>query len=83
MRKVALLALPLLLTGHPALANSSTGGAALALAALVGARSPSLTLLERQALATMLDGRLNFPWPASSSGKARSAALRMGVLQIR
>ena len=65
MRKLALLALPLLLAGHPALANSSSGSGALALAALVGARSPSLTLLERQALATMLDGRLNFPWPAN------------------
>jgi hypothetical protein len=63
MRKLALLALPVLLAGHPAFASSSSGSGALALAALVGVRSPALTLRERKALANMLDGRLAFPWP--------------------
>ena len=63
MRKAALLALPLLLAGHPALANNTSGSGALALAALVGAHSPTLTLKQKKALSNMVDGRLNFPYP--------------------
>jgi hypothetical protein len=63
MRKAALLALPLLLAGHPAFANNTSGNSALALAALVGPHSPTLTLKQKTALLLMLDGRLNFPYP--------------------
>jgi hypothetical protein len=62
MRKAALLLVPLLLAGHPAFANSA-GHAALALSALIGAHSPTLTLKQRKALSNMLDGHLNFPYP--------------------
>ena len=64
MRKAALLALPLLLAGHPAFANNTSGNSALALAALVGPHSPTLTLQQKTALLKMIDGNLNFPFPS-------------------
>jgi hypothetical protein len=65
MRKLALLVVPLLLAGQSAVAAPMTtaGNSALALAALVGAHSPTLTLQQRKALANMLDGHLGFPFP--------------------
>ena len=63
MRKAALLALPLLLAGHPAFAANTSGNGALALAALVGPHSPTLTLQQKTALLKMIDGNLNFPFP--------------------
>src|SRR5215472_7602719 len=63
MRKLTLL-VPLLLAAPPALAGSTAGNTALALAALVGERSPALEAQERDALGHMLDGNLNFAFPA-------------------
>ncbi len=65
MRKHALAVIPLLLAAPSAVAApmNTSGNAALALAALVGAQSPTQTLKERKALANMLDGRLAFPFP--------------------
>ena len=64
MRKAVLLAFPLLLAAPSAMAANTSGNAALALAALVGAQSPTLTWSRKIALAKMLDGRLNFPYPS-------------------
>ncbi|HEY1544700.1 MAG TPA: hypothetical protein VGG01_20060 [Xanthobacteraceae bacterium] len=63
MRKLALL-VPLLLAAEPALAGSTSGNSALALAALVGERSPALEAQEKEALGSMLDSNLNFAFPA-------------------
>jgi hypothetical protein len=65
MRKRALAVMSLLLVAPSAVAApvNTSGNSALALAALVGAQSPAQTLKERKALANMLDGRLNFPFP--------------------
>jgi hypothetical protein len=67
MRKHALAVIPLLLAASSAVAAPTTtsGNSALALAALVGTQSPALSLKNRKALANMLDGRLNFSYPAS------------------
>jgi hypothetical protein len=67
MRKAVLLAVPLsLFAPYAAAAPANTSGSvALALAALVGAQSPALSLKNRKALANMLDGRLAFPFPAN------------------
>jgi hypothetical protein len=54
----ALLAAPL------AHAASSGGNAGLALAARVGVHSPALSVLQKKILLRMLDGNLNFSWPA-------------------
>lgn len=68
MRKLALLVVPVLLAGPVSAASTSTstaGNSALALAALVGAQSPALNAQQKGALAHMLDGNLNFAFPAS------------------
>jgi hypothetical protein len=45
-------------------AMGASGNAALALAALVAARSPLLPACDKQALSSMLDGKLDFVFPA-------------------
>ena len=67
MRKLALLVVPLLLAGQSAGAAPATtsGGAALALAALVGAQSPALTANQKKTPANLLDGHLSFSYPPS------------------
>jgi hypothetical protein len=67
MRKHALAVIPPLLAAPCAVAApmNTSGNSALALAALVGIPSPALSLKNRKALANMLDGRLNFPYPPS------------------
>jgi hypothetical protein len=64
MNRTALFVIPLLLAAHAAHAGSTSGNSALALAALVGERSPALDAQEREALGHMLDGNLNFAFPA-------------------
>ena len=53
-------------------ADTASGYGALALAALVGAHAPGLTVLEKHALSSMLDGNLAFTVPAGQ--KIRVAA---------
>ena len=67
MRKLALFVVPLLLAGQSAVAAPATtsGGAALALAALVGAQSPALTANQKKALSNLLDGHLASSYPPS------------------
>jgi hypothetical protein len=64
MRQTPLLAVPLLLAVTPALADSG-GNSALALAALVGLQSPLVNAADKKVLAYMLDGNLNFSYPAN------------------
>jgi len=84
MRLHALLVVPLLFAAAPALAGSTSGGGALALAALVGERSPALDAPEREALGHMLDGNLNFTFPADKkiTVKADSVVCRAGNVDI-
>jgi hypothetical protein len=67
MRKHALAVVALLLAAQSAIAApmNTSGTSALALAALVGIHSPTLTFKERIVLTHMLEGRLNFPFPAN------------------
>lgn len=67
MKKLTLFVVPLLLAAQSASAApaSTAGNSALALAALVGTHSPTLSWKERKALANMLDGRLGFSFPAN------------------
>jgi hypothetical protein len=68
MRHQSLFVLPLLLLAAPpasAAPASAAGGSALALAALVGAHSPSLNAHQKQVLARMLDGNLNVAYPTT------------------
>jgi len=67
MRKLTLLAVPLLLAGQPALADSASGSGALALAALVAAQSPLVNTPKKHVMALMLDGHLNFFSPANQT----------------
>jgi hypothetical protein len=69
-RETIAAALALLLIG-PAAAVTASSSSALALAALVARQSPSLTRYEKRTMALMLDGKLNFPFPA---GKKISVA---------
>ena len=61
---------------------SSSAPGALALAALVGAHSPALGSQQKQALADMLDGSLNFPFNAPISVAADSVACRQSDVDI-
>jgi hypothetical protein len=83
MRKLTLL-VPLLLAAQPALAGSSGGNGALALAALVGERSPALEAQEKDALGYMLDSNLNFAFPADRkiAVKADDVVCRAGNVDI-
>jgi len=64
MRKAALLAIPLLLAGHSAFADSAGGNGALALAALVAENSPAVSGFNKTIMARMLNGNLAFAYPA-------------------
>ena len=72
MHRTALCVIPLLLAAHAAHAGSTSGNSALALAALVGERSPALDAQARDALAFMLDGNLNFAFPADKKIAVRA-----------
>lgn len=84
MKRTALLIVPLLLAANPAFAGSISGSSALALAALVGERSPALEAHEKDALAHMLDGNLDFAFPADKkfSVKADSVVCRASNVDI-
>jgi hypothetical protein len=64
MRRLAILALPLLIAAPPVNAASTGGNAGLALAARVGAHSPTLSAQQKAILQRMLDGNLDFHYPA-------------------
>ncbi len=63
-RHLPLLIAPLLLAGTPALADSTAGSSALALAALVAAHSPHVSVHNKIIMAKMFDGSLAFHFPA-------------------
>ncbi len=64
MRKFILLAIPFTLAAHSAVAGSASGGAGLALAALVALQSPSVGAANKAVMGKMLDGKLGFSFPA-------------------
>lgn len=86
MRKLTLLIVPLLLAGQSALAAPATtsGGPALALAALVGTQSPTLTANQKKALSNLLNGHLSFSYPPSQKidVKADKVTCRAGNVDI-
>jgi hypothetical protein len=84
MNRTALCVIPLLFAAHGAQAGSTSGNSALALAALVGERSPALDAQEREALGHMLDGNLNFAFPADKkiTLKADSVVCRASNVDI-
>ena len=66
MKKMApLVALAILLANQSAFAASTGGAGALALAALVAEHSPLLTHRDKDVMARMFDGKLNFSFPAN------------------
>ena len=84
MRSVIFFACALALSAEPAAADgpSSSGAGVLALAALVGVHSPTLASQQKQALADMLDGKLNFPSNASFAVAADSVVCRQSDVDI-
>jgi hypothetical protein len=82
--RAALFVVPLILAAHAAHAASTGGNSALALAALVGERSPALEAQEREALGYMLDGNLNVAFPADKkiTVKADSVVCRASNVDI-
>ncbi len=84
MRKAALLALPLWLAGHAALADAASGNGALALAALVAESSPAVSAFNKTVMARMLNGNLAFPYPAGHTivVKADSVVCRASNVDI-
>jgi hypothetical protein len=87
MNRTALYVIALLVAAHAAHAadaSSTSGNSALALAALVGERSPALDAQERDALGHMLDGNLNFAFPADKkiTVKADSVVCRASNVDI-
>jgi hypothetical protein len=87
MRQLTLLVSTLLvsqLAVQSALAGSASGNSALALAALVADRSPELEAQQRDALGFMLDGKLNFAFPADKkiTVKADSVVCRASNVDI-
>jgi hypothetical protein len=84
MRKSALLALPLLLAVTPVFAESAGGNAGLALAALVSFESPLVSAHDKQVMSYMLNGNLNFSYPAGKKivVKADSVVCRASNVDI-
>ncbi len=83
-RETVGLAIALLLGGRPAWAGNASGGAALALAALVGEASPVTTTADKRVLIAMLDGK---PGPAGVGNtkilvRAAAVACRAGNVDI-
>lgn len=75
MRGLLVLALPLLLAAPTAHAASTGGNAGLALAARVGAHSPTLSSQQKALLRRMLDGDLNFHYPANQKIVVKATAV--------
>lgn len=84
MRSAPILACALAFCAEPAAADGlgSSGAGALALAALVGEQSPALDPQQKQALADMLDGKLNFTVSAPIAVAAASVACRQSDVDI-
>jgi len=86
LRKLALLlaALPLAASlAHAAsTSNTASGSGALALAALVGAQSPTLSAPHKTALADMLNGNLGFPGKEKITVKADKVTCRASNVDI-
>lgn len=84
MKKIALVLAPLLLANHAAFAASAAGNSALALAALVAEHSPLLSHQEKTIMARMLNGDLNFSYPAhhTISVKADAVVCRASNVDI-
>lgn len=72
MKRLLLVIGPLLLAAQGALAATSSGSGALALAALVGAHSPMLPRHEKTVLADLLNGSVAFSFPASKKIEVRA-----------
>ena len=64
---MAALLLGLLFVSNPALAGTASGSSALALAALIGNISPSLSAVEKSGLIKLLDGKTDFSFPAGKT----------------
>src|SRR5579872_7443571 len=62
--------------------TGAAGAGALALAALVGLQSPTLRAADRQALADMLNGDLNFPGNGPITVAADSVSCRQSDVDI-
>ena len=84
MRKAALLAVPLLLAAHPAVAATANGNGALALAALVAEISPTVSIPNKGIMLEMLNGSLAFTYPAGQTiaVKADSVVCRVSNVDI-
>lgn len=76
MRQTALLATAsLLLTAAPALAQSTGGNPGLALAALVSFQSPLVSPHDKTIMTYMLNGNLNFSYPAAKKITVKADAI--------
>src|ERR1700685_929406 len=85
MKRAAVLVIPMLLASGGACAAQSNGNAALALAAIVGERSPVLSHAEKQVLAHFLAGTVSFPLPPGMNTitvTAGKITCRMGNVAI-
>lgn len=84
MKRLTLSILALLLASGSAFAATASGSSALALAALVANHSPWVTARERGALNRLLDGKLNFTYPANRTiaVKADAVVCRAGNVDI-
>lgn len=84
MKHALFLAGAIALIALPAAADSagSSGAGALALAALVGLESPTLSAVDKQELADMLNGNLNFPGAAPIAVTADSVSCRQSDVDI-
>ncbi len=74
-KATAILLFTLLLTSHSASAANTSGSSALALAALVGAHSPVLTMYNKHVLARLFDGHTNVPFPANKKISVEADAI--------
>ncbi len=74
-KATAILVFALPLTGHSASAATTSGSSALALAAVVGAHSPLLTMYNKHVLARLLDGHTNVPFPANKKISVEADAI--------
>ena len=85
MKRTAFLVIAMLLASGGAFAAQSGGNAALALAAIVGERSPILSHGEKGVLAHFLAGTVSFPLPPGMHKivvTAEKIACRMGNVAI-
>lgn len=85
MRRAVLLTVSFLLATAPAFAGQSSGNAALALAALIGANQPSLSRAEKAVLTDFLNGETNVAVPENAGRivvKANKISCRMSDVDI-